>query len=59
MEYIIKPLTFDSQEIYEYIFSTCTTNLCPSNKKVIKYFEEKIFVRVNDVFGKVLKKTHI
>lgn len=27
-----------------------------SNKKVIKCFGEKIFVRVNDVFGKVKKK---
>lgn len=57
MEYIIKPLDFDSQKIYEYIFSTYTTNLCPSNKKVIKCFGEKISVRVNDVFGKVKKKT--
>lgn len=59
MEYIIKPSDFDSQNIYAYILSTRTTNLCPSYTKVVICFGGKICVRVNDVFGKVKKKQHL
>lgn len=38
MEYIKKQSDFDSQNIYAYILSACTTNICPSNEKVMKMF---------------------